>query len=105
MISEITYTIRAKINLLPPELGGRKKPVYSGYRPSFAFNTKQHYSGEIKLLDREELLPGNSALVRISLLPAKTLRKGLKQSDAFTIMEGNRVVGSGVIDGVDFIEE
>ena len=103
MISEITYTLRAKITLLPTEMGGRKKPVYSGYKPSLVFNTRQHYSGELRLLNKVELRPGKSALAQIDLLPARTIRKNLKANDAFTITEGNKVIGSGVIESVETV--
>lgn len=96
--SKYTYTLTAKIALFLTQDGGRKKPVYSGYRPSFAFNSLKHYSGEILLHGKEELRPGESSFVTIKLLPAKTIRKSLKRNDAFTITEGNKVIGSGVIE-------
>jgi elongation factor Tu len=100
MIAEVTYNLEATITLFPSENGGRKKPVYTGYRPSFAFNTSQHYSGEVRLIGKEELFPGETSRVRIKLLPAKTIRKNLKPADSFTITEGNKRVGSGVIEKV-----
>src|SRR5688572_18389246 len=98
MTSEYSYILIAKIALYSTENGGRKKPVQSGYRPSFSFNSLKHYSGEIQLLDKIELRPGESSLVTIKLLPARTIRKTLKKNDAFTITEGNKVIGSGVIE-------
>lgn len=98
MTSEYAYILTAKIALFPTENGGRKKPVYSGYRPSFTFNSLKHYSGEIEILGKNELRPGESSSVKIKLLPAKTIRRTLKKNDAFTINEGNKVVGSGVIE-------
>jgi translation elongation factor EF-Tu-like GTPase len=100
MLSDVTYKLEATISLFPSENGGRKKPVPSGYRPSFAFNTQQHYSGEIKLIGRTELNPGESARARINLLSARTIRKTLKPSDSFTINEGNKAIGIGVIEKV-----
>lgn len=104
MTSEVTYIIKAKITLLPTEMGGRKKSVYSGYRPSLLFSTRQHYSGEITLLDSDELTPGNSARVKIDLLPAKTIRKNLKVNDSFTMSEGNKPIGSGIIESVEVVK-
>lgn len=100
-MSEIAYNLKATITLFPTDQGGRKKPVYTGYRPSFAFNTEKHYSGEIELIAREELQPGQTSKAYIKLLPAKTIRKNLKPADAFSITEGNKTVGSGVIEEVD----
>lgn len=103
-MSEITYSLQATITLFPTINGGRKKPVYTGYKPSFAFNTEKHYSGEIRLIGKTELRPGQTSKVHIKLLPAKTIRKNLKPMDAFSITEGNKPIGSGIIDKVDLKE-
>jgi elongation factor Tu len=100
MQSEQVYTLRARITLYDTAMGGRKKPVYSGYRPSFAFNSARNYSGEIQLIGNQELQPGHSSHATIRLLPASTIRKRLKQNDAFTINEGSHAIGSGVIEQV-----
>jgi elongation factor Tu len=101
MLSKHIYKFKAKITLYSTDLGGRKTPVYSGYRPSFAFNTAIHYSGEIELIGKEELQPGQSSFVNIQLLPARTIRKDLKRNDSFTITEGNKTVGTGVIEKIE----
>ena len=95
-----TYNFKAKITLYSSAMGGRIRPVYSGYRPSFIFNSKKHYSGEIHLIDKDILMPGESSEATIRLLPASTIRGNLKPNDAFTISEGNKTVGSGVIEKV-----
>lgn len=100
MPSDTTYTFEATITLLPSENGGRRKPVFNGYRPSFAFNTLQHYSGEIRLIGRTQLNPGETTRAKIKLLPAKTIRKNIRAADSFTINEGGRVVGTGGIQKV-----
>ena len=104
MTFELTYNLKAKIILFPTKAGGRKKPVYSGYKPSFSFNTEKHYCGEIQLLNKDKLNPGETALAYIKLLPAKSIRKNLKKNDAFTITEGNIAIGTGVIEDVELIE-
>ena len=105
MISEKTYNLTAKITLFPTAEGGRTRPVYSGYRPSLAFSTEKHYCGEIELLDKDELKPGETSNVFIKLLPASSIRRNLKLNDAFTITEGNKIVGAGVIEKAELIEE
>jgi translation elongation factor EF-Tu-like GTPase len=102
-MSEISYNLIATITLLPTIQGGRKKPVSTGYRPSFAFNTEKHYSGEIKLINRTELRPGQTSKAYIRLLPAKTIRKNLKPADAFSITEGNKTIGIGIIEEVKHV--
>lgn len=101
MQSEITYDFNALITLIPTEKGGRKKPVYNGYKPSFAFNTQKHFCGEIELLDLSELWPGDSTMALIKLLPATHIRHNIEKGDAFTILEGNKIVGTGVIKKVE----
>ena len=100
MLSDITYNIKATITLFQTGDGGRKRPIHTGYRPSFAFNTEKHYSGEIRLIDRKELIPGETAKANIKLLPARTIRRNLKPADSFTITEGNKTIGMGVIEKV-----
>lgn len=46
----------------------RQTPFQSGYRPLFELNKGTKTSGMITLLDREELLPGDSAIVSIKFL-------------------------------------
>ena len=97
MKSEITYDIHAYIFLLPTAKGGRSKSIFTGYKPSFTFNTTKQYCGELELTDTNELRPGESGEVIIRLLPAYTLKKNLKLNDAFTIVEGSKAIGDGMI--------
>lgn len=97
MQSEITYNLKAFITLLPTEKGGRKKSVFSGYKPSLVFNTHKSYSAEIYLIDKTELEPGETSMAFIKLLPARTIRKNLHINDSFTLVEGNKAVGNGMI--------
>ena len=97
MNSEITYDLHAFITLLPTEKGGRHTPISSGYMPSLTFNTVRHYDGQLILNGKKNLKPGDSGDVTIHMLPAVTLSKNLKTSDSFTLNEGNKAIGSGVI--------
>ena len=97
MQSEITYNLKAFITLLPTGQGGRKKSIFSGYKPSIVFNSHKHYCSEVELLEGEELKPGESMMVSIKLLPARTIRKTLQINDSFTLNEGNKAIGNGII--------
>lgn len=46
--------------------GVRQAPMHSGYRPAVFFFPNNPTSGAIHLLDREELLPGERAIVEIT---------------------------------------
>ncbi len=91
------YNFTALVSLLPTENGGRKRPVYNHYRPSFSFNTANQFSGEIAFIGQEELKPGATAGIEVKLLPSRYVPQKLKGGDSFTIMEGGKVVGTGVI--------
>ena len=97
MKSEITYNLKAYITLLPTEQGGRKKSIFSGYKPSLVFNSSKHFCSEVELLENEELKPGQSMMVSIKLLPARTIPKTLQINDSFTLNEGNKAIGNGII--------
>jgi elongation factor Tu len=96
MTNHTAYKFTAILTLLPTENGGRRKPVYDHYRPSFSFSSKNHISGEISFPDNEFLEPGSTASADI-LLPSRHIRQNLKSGDSFTILEGNKLVGTGVI--------
>lgn len=100
MSSKITYDLQAKISMFPTEMGGRKSPVATGYRPAFSFGSSEHFSGVIRLLKSKELKPGDTGKVIIKLLPARHLRHNLKPNDSFTLTEGSKTVGSGIIEKV-----
>lgn len=100
MKSRIAYTFNALITLLPTALGGRRSAAFTGYRPNINFNTEQHFCSEIHLSDTESLAPGESAVAKIVMLPARHIRRNIGVSDAFKITEGTRVVGMGVIQEV-----
>lgn len=97
MIAKTAYSFTAILSLIPTELGGRKRPVFNNYRPSFAFNTINHFSGEISFTNMDELKPGNTADIFVKLLPSRYVSHKLKSGDSFSILEGNKVVGTGVI--------
>ncbi len=95
------YNFTALLSLLPTENGGRKRPVYDHYRPSFSFNTSNVFSGEISFIGLEELKPGRTASVKVQLLPSRYVPVNLKGGDSFTIMEGEKIVGTGVIQEIN----
>ena len=91
------YHFKAILSLFPTVNGGRKKPVYDHYRPSFSFGSSNYFSGEVSFIDLDELEPGGTAIANIKLLPSRNIRQNLKSGDSFTILEGDKIVGTGVI--------
>jgi elongation factor Tu len=96
-----SYNFTAILSLFPPENGGRKKPVYDNFRPSFSFNSVNHVSGEITFPNDDRLLPGSTTTALVKILPSKHIRQNLKNGDSFTILDGSRIIGSGVIQQIE----
>ena len=96
-----SYNFTAILSLFPTQNGGRQRPVYDHFRPSFSFNSVNRVSGELSFPDQEEVLPGSSAKALVKILPSKHIRKNLKSGDFFTILEGSKIIGSGVIQHID----
>jgi len=96
-----SYNFTAILSLFPTESGGRKKPIYDHFRPSFSFNSANQVSGEISFPELEELWPGATATAVVKLLPSKHIRQNLKSGDSFTILEGAKIIGTGVIQTID----
>jgi elongation factor Tu len=101
VIHKIAYDFTAALSLLPTNQGGRKKPVFNHYRPSFSFGSKQHFSSEIIFPDSTELQPGNFTTAKIKLLPSRHISEHLKPGTLFKIFEGEKVVGLGIINSID----
>ncbi|MEV0347615.1 elongation factor Tu [Nonomuraea sp. NPDC050680] len=80
----------ARIYLLTPEEGGRRRPIASGYRPQFYLRTTD-VPGRLLLDDPAQ--PGDTIEVRVELGKAVPLEPGL----GFAIREGGLTVGAGTV--------
>ena len=98
---KIAYRFTAIVSLFPTEKGGRKRPVTNRYRPSFSFHTLQQFSGEISFSGNQEVQPGETTDAIVKLLPSRHIRQNLKSGDAFSILEGDKIVGTGFIQKVE----
>lgn len=96
-----SYNFTALLSLLPTENGGRKKPIYDNFRPSFSFNSANHVSGSVSFPETVELRPGSTAEAVVKILPSRHVRQHLKSGDSFTILEGSKIIGTGVIQNVE----
>ncbi|MEV0390848.1 elongation factor Tu [Nonomuraea sp. NPDC050643] len=82
----------ARVYLLTPEEGGRRKPIASGYRPQFYLRTTD-VPGELTLPEGQTARPGETVEVTVELGKAVALESGL----GFAIREGGLTVGAGTI--------
>ncbi len=84
---------QAEVYVLTKEEGGRHTPFFTNYRPQFYFRTTD-VTGIVKLKEGVEMImPGDNAELDIELITPIAMDQGLR----FTIREGGRTVGSGVV--------
>ena len=83
----------SEVYVLSKEEGGRHTPFFNGYRPQFYFRTTD-VTGDIQLEEGVEMvMPGDNAKFIIELITPIAIEEGLR----FSIREGGRTVGSGVV--------
>jgi elongation factor Tu len=83
----------SEVYVLSKEEGGRHTPFFNGYRPQFYFRTTD-VTGDIALEEGVEMvMPGDNAKFTIELITPIAIEEGLR----FSIREGGRTVGSGVV--------
>ena len=83
----------AEVCVLSKEEGGRHTPFFSGYKPQFYMRTTD-VTGEVTLPDGTEMvMPGDTATFKVKLVGPIALDEQMK----FTVREGGRTVGAGVV--------
>jgi elongation factor Tu len=82
-----------EVYILTKEEGGRHTPFFNGYRPQFYFRTTDVTGTAILPEGVEMVMPGDNITMTIELITPIALEEGLR----FTIREGGRTVGAGVI--------
>ena len=84
---------KASVYILSKEEGGRHTPFFSNYRPQFYFRTTD-VTGVIELpAGVEMVMPGDNIDMVVDLIAPVALEQGTK----FSIREGGRTVGAGVV--------
>ena len=84
----------ADLHLLTQDEGGRHSPISSGYRPQIYLNKADVTS--VITFNQEKILPGDDATVIITLVD----KMAIKENQEFTIREGSKKVGTGVIKAI-----
>jgi elongation factor Tu len=83
----------SEVYVLSKEEGGRHTPFFANYRPQFYFRTTD-VTGEVVLPEGTEMvMPGDNVQLGIKLIAPIAMEQGLR----FSIREGGRTVGSGVV--------
>jgi len=84
---------KGQVYVLSKEEGGRHTPFFSNYRPQFYFRTTD-VTGVIELpAGVEMVMPGDDVEMTVELIHPIALEQGTK----FSIREGGRTVGAGVV--------
>ena len=87
----------AEVYVLSKEEGGRHTPFFANYRPQFYFRTTD-VTGTVELPEGTEMvMPGDNVALGIKLIAPIAMDVGQR----FTIREGGRTVGAGVVSGID----
>jgi elongation factor Tu len=86
----------AIVYILTKDGGGRHTPFFTNYRPQFYFRTSE-VTGTVKLpIGVEMVMPGDNIKMIVDLIAPIAMEEGLR----FTIREGGRTVGAGVVVGL-----
>ncbi|MBU6081149.1 MULTISPECIES: elongation factor Tu [Allobacillus] len=84
---------KAEVYVLSKDEGGRHTPFFSNYRPQFYFRTTD-VTGVIQLPEGVEMvMPGDNVEMDVELISPIAIEEGTK----FSIREGGRTVGAGVV--------
>ncbi len=87
------HKFKAAVYVLTKEEGGRHTPFFTNYRPQFYFRTTD-VTGVIELpAGVEMVMPGDNVDITVDLISTVAIEQGTK----FSIREGGRTVGSGVV--------
>ena len=87
------HKFKASVYVLSKEEGGRHTPFFTNYRPQFYFRTTD-VTGVIELpAGVEMVMPGDNVDMTVELISTVAIEQGTK----FSIREGGRTVGSGVV--------
>jgi elongation factor Tu len=84
---------QSEVYVLSKEEGGRHTPFFANYRPQFYFRTTD-VTGEVVLPEGTEMvMPGDNVTLGVKLIAPIAMEEGLR----FSIREGGRTVGAGVV--------
>lgn len=93
-----TADLIAKIDFLPTELGGRILPAHSGYRPNHDFGLEGTLNDAAhEYIGQDTASPGESVFAKLWLLVSELQSGRLYPGFQFTVQEGSRIVGKGVV--------
>ena len=99
--------VKAKLTLIPTELGGRKTGIKSGYRPNHVFEYqtngqfKYGYMGDIQFELDELFLPGENKEVLVRFLSRQPIYEYMNIGRKWWIHEGAIKIGEAEIISIE----
>lgn len=97
------FLVKAKLKLIPTEDGGRKRGIFTGYRPNHVFEYNewnqilQTFIGDVILDEQTSIEPGEEKEVTIRFLLNQPIEKHLVNGRKWWIHEGSRRIGEAEI--------
>ena len=85
-------SFKGQVYVLSKEEGGRHTFFRNGYRPQFYFRTTD-VTGVVTLDGIEMVMPSDNVMLKVDLIEPIAMDEGLR----FSIREGGRTVGAGVV--------
>ncbi|SDD80313.1 MULTISPECIES: hypothetical protein [Kordiimonas] len=86
--------IKAEVNFLRTDDGGKNCPVRSGYRPNHLVKDDYLTSGTHQYLDKEWVYPGETACANIWFIMPEVYPHTMWPGRIFNLQEASRVVGT-----------
>ncbi len=87
---------QSEVYVLSKDEGGRHTPFFANYRPQFYFRTTDVTGTVILPEGTEMVMPGDNIALGVQLIAPIAMDVGQR----FTIREGGRTVGSGIVSGI-----
>ena len=101
-MNELNYHLEARIRYLTTEEGGRSSAVHTGYRGQFHYvNDSQVWDATQQFIGCNSVEPGDDVLARLKFISPLEHRTRISVGMKFTIQEGARIVGVGVIENIN----
>lgn len=89
--------VEAEVTFIPTAEEGRSTPAWSGYRPLHLVLPDCLTSGHHEYKNKEQVLPGESAITEIWFLAPDQHPKSLQVGKIIPVQEGSRLVGHAKI--------
>lgn len=91
-------SIRAQIRLKATSEGGRQHPFYEGYSPHVVVEGTDELLGVRVVRCRSLVEPGEEKVLELELMYHPRLDyRGLEPGARFSLVEGAKVIGTGVV--------